>query len=52
MPSTRMETDMDAIVPMLRMYSTWTGETERSTDWLRSSGVPAGVMAGRIGTGA
>ena len=37
-PSTRIDTDIDAIVPMLRMYSTCTGETLRRIDWLRSRG--------------
>lgn len=52
-PSTRIEIDIEAAVPMLRMYSTWTGETLRRTDWLRSRGAPVeGVRAGTIGTGS
>jgi hypothetical protein len=30
-PSRRIEIDMEAMVPMLRMYSRWTGETLRRT---------------------
>ncbi len=51
-PSTRMETDMEAAVPMFFMYSTWTGETLRSTDALRSSSVTAVPPAAAIGWGA
>ena len=40
-PSRRIEIDMEASVPMLRMYSRWTGDTLRSTESLRSSGVGA-----------
>ena len=51
-PSRRIEIDIEAAVPMLRMYSRWTGETLRRTAKLRSSGRPvSGLRAGTIGTG-
>ena len=51
-PPRRSETDIEAGVPMLRMYSRWTGETLRSAAKLRSSGCPLrGWRPGRIGTG-
>ncbi len=51
-PSTRIEIDIEAGVPMLAMYSTWTGETLRSVAKPRSSGRPVlGLAAGSIGTG-
>ena len=49
LPLTTIDTDMDAGVPMLRMYSRCTGETLRSTAKLRSSGRPA--RGCRRGTG-
>lgn len=51
-PSTTTETDMEAAVPMLRMYSRWIGDTLRSVESDRSIGVPViGSTSGRIGTG-
>ena len=37
-PLITIDTLIDAWTPMLRRYSTWIGETLRSTLWLRSSG--------------
>ena len=51
-PSIRMEIDMDAPVPMLRMYSRCTGETWRSPTSDRSSASPvSGSAAGSIWLG-
>ena len=48
----RIDTDIDAIVPMLRIYSTCTGETLRNVEALRSRGLPVcGDNVGLIGTG-
>ena len=47
-----MEIDIDASVPMLRMYCRCTGETLRSAAKLRSSGAPEiGLSAGTRGEG-
>ena len=43
-----MDTESDAATPMLRRYSTCTGETLRSTEEERSSGATA-APAGRAG---
>ena len=47
-PATTMDTLIDAPTPMLVRYSTWMGETLRSTLWLRSSGAvcPASTSSG------
>ena len=48
------EIDMEAGVPMLRMYSRCTGDTLRSTEKLRSRGSAArfpAPSAARMGTG-
>ncbi len=51
-PRTTMETDMEAWVPMLRMYCRCTGETLRRAAKLRSSGRPvSGFCAGYSGEG-
>ncbi len=43
-----MEMDIDASVPMLRMYCRCTGETLRKAEKLRSTGVPE--IGFRVGT--
>src|SRR3954449_4611279 len=46
-PSWSSETDMEAAVPMLRMYSRWTGETLRRTAKPRSGRRPVSGLRGR-----
>jgi hypothetical protein len=49
-PSTTSDTDIEAQVPMLRMYSRWIGETLRRPQPPRSSGRPSsGLDSGAIG---
>lgn len=51
-PSRTIEIDIDALTPMFRRYSTWTGDTLRSAAWLMSSGFPLrGLTAGSTGLG-
>jgi len=52
LPSITMDTDMDASVPMLRMYSRCTGETLRN--WACDRSMPEGASVRsslRSGTG-
>ena len=46
-----IEIDSEARTPMLRRYSIWIGETERSVDRLRSIGSPPNCLPGSTGTG-
>ncbi len=46
-----MDTLIDAPTPMFFRYSTWIGETLRSTPWLRSSGSRCAASASS-GTGS
>ena len=45
-----IETDIEAVTPMLRRYSQWIGETLRSAACDRSSGAPvSGLSTGTSG---